>query len=507
MTAKDIIKLTIIGISLMDFLVFTGLFVLYLLVIQFKTNKIEVKIGGILIILFFLTFKFIHIPVFLSYVSFFNITVPGTDYIIITIVWVNILLALGPVLSALYTFIKNLKKQNVYLFEHHVNIIMPIYNEEPKALLKAIESVQNLEYNHKKIHLYLAFDDEEKSPAYNKLVEKWLLEDSTYNEIKEKIKISICRFKHGGKKSAQEGAYKKIKEKYTKEFLENSYLFFIDSDIILNKDCLYEFMKYMKEQDRNSLTGMITCVTSQRTCFLSLYQDVEYISGQLFWRNMEDVFKCTSCLPGAFTMMKYSTFSKVAQRYFDEKEYSDSFDYQRFYLGEDRYLTHLIMMEDPHKIGFCERARCKTNAPDNIMGLLKQRRRWFLGHISNDTWLISSLSLWRKYPLFCMFNFLNNSRNTSIYVYFLYFILYFNEDIPVILWFLHVILPICIYWSLLIYYAFVLKRRVNVIFYTMIVMFQPIFSMMFMYYTLYTFKKRTWGGKRVETKNDEEKNL
>lgn len=75
----------------MDFLVFTGLFVLYLLVIQFKTNKIEVKIGGILIILFFLTFKFIHIPIFLSNVSFFNITVPGTDYIIITIVWVNIL--------------------------------------------------------------------------------------------------------------------------------------------------------------------------------------------------------------------------------------------------------------------------------------------------------------------------------------------------------------------------------------------------------------------------------
>lgn len=503
METKDFIKLTILSVSLIDFFIFTGLFVMYLLVVQFKTKKTNEKIGSIIVLLFFLVFKTLHIPVFLAYLSFLNIRIPHTDYILICLVWVNVVLALGPVITAVITFIKNTKNNDeIVSFDNHINIIMPIYNETQERLLEAIESVKNVTYDYSKIHLFLSFDDTGTSPAYNALVSKWLLEDSDFIEINDKIKISICRFKHGGKKSAQEGALKKIKEKYSTARLNNSYLFFIDSDVILKKDCIYQFIKYMTKTNKNSLTGMITCITSKKNNFLSYYQDIEYVSGQIFWRNMEDFFKATSCLPGAFTFMKWKSFKLVEEEYFSEKEYKDTFDYHRFYLGEDRYLTHLLMQNDPSKIGFCEKARCKTNAPGELSGLLKQRRRWFLGHISNDTWLISSVSLWKTYPLFSLFNFLNNSRNTSIYVYLLYFLIFFNNNIPFILWFLQIILPIIIYWSLIIYYSFSLKRQMNILFYIMIIALQPIFNMLFMYYTIYNFKKRSWGGIRVKKTND-----
>lgn len=243
---------------------------------------------------------------------------------------------------------------------------------------------------------------------------------------------------------------------------------------------------------------MITCITSQNPTFLSFYQDVEYVSGQLFWRNMEDMFGATSCLPGAFTIMKWASFDNLAEEYFSTTTYNDAFDYQRFYLGEDRYMTHLLMEKEPWKIGFCEAARCKTEAPSTLTGLLKQRRRWFLGHISNDTWMISSIRLWKIYPLLTLFNFLNNSRNTSLYIYLLYFVLVLNKNVSLLLWLLYIIAPLCLNWAFIMYYALRLGRKMNIVFYILIIVLQPIFSMMFMYYTIATAKQRTWGGVRVE---------
>ena len=114
--------------------------------------------------------------------------------------------------------------------------------------------------------------------------------------------------------------------------LENSLIFFIDSDIILKPDSLDEFTKYMKYYDKSALTGMITCVTKNQKSFLSYYQDSEYISGKIFWRNLESFRGSTICLPGAFTILKYSFLKKVSDVYFlDGNKYADNADYQRFY--------------------------------------------------------------------------------------------------------------------------------------------------------------------------------
>ena len=38
----------------------------------------------------------------------------------------------------------------------------------------------------------------------------------------------------------------------------------------------------------------------------------------------------------------------------------------------------------------------------------------------------------------------------------------------------------------------------NVVFYVIIVLLQPIFNMLYMYYTIFTIKQQTWGGIRVD---------
>jgi chitin synthase len=507
LSISEIITLVITVVSAIDFIVFVTLFLAFICVVPYKAKKLKTKIVSVIIIVFFIVFKTLHIPMFLSTIPIIHLEIPYAYMVLEILTWSNIVLAIVPLLLAILTatYEKPEKEKLKELSKKKVNIIMPIYNEKPSALFNAIESVRHLEYPKHLIHLYLAFDDNLQPEAFMYMIEIFGLKDIIdiekdliVNIDVDGLMISICRFKHGGKKSAQYGAFKLMESYYTPDVLKKSLLFFIDSDIILKPDSLAHFTYHMKTYNKTCLTGLISCIASGKPNFLTFYQDIEYISGQIFWRNAESYMGSSSCLPGAFVIMKYSTLKKVSDKYFKSHEYKDDFDYQRFYLGEDRYLTHLLMEEEYKKIGFCESARCKTEAPDNLAGLLKQRRRWFLGHISNDTWMISSLKLWQMYPVMCLFNFLNNARNTSIYIYLLYFVLLFNQNVSFTSYFLFILLPLVLNWVFIAAYAMKLRRRMNIFFYFMIVLIQPIFSMMYMYYTIYNIRTRSWGGVRVE---------
>jgi chitin synthase len=473
------------------------------------------------------------IPVFLSTIPFFQIDIPGADIILGVLTWSNIMLAAVPLVLAIVTIvIYRAPKHEILIQQDHkkVNIIMPIYNEDPESLWRAIESVIKLDYGYTTnafsiqkrnlINLYLSFDEgvpkegQLNSDAFVKLMERFNLDiydrRERINVDIDGILIAICRFEHGGKKSAQYGGFKEmekdmiiLEERRTSFKMDESLVFFIDSDIILKSDSLLHFYYYLEKFKKSALTGLISCIASDDPKFITFYQDIEYVSGQIFWRNLESYFNSTTCLPGAFTILRYSFFKKVSEKYFNSNVYEDNADYQRFYLGEDRYLTHLLMEIEPGKLGFCEAARCKTDAPKTVLALMKQRRRWYLGHIANDTWMISSLELWKNYPLLCMFNLLNNTRNTSIYIYLLYFVLLLNKEVSLTLWILFILLPIICNWFFIVIYAFKIKRKMNIMFYIAILLFQPLFSMAYMYYTIWTIKQKSWGGVRVETRKRE----
>jgi chitin synthase len=511
LSVADIIKIVITSISAIDFIIFVVLFLSFMVYVPYKAKETSTKIVSILIMIFFIVFKILHIPVFISTLPI-NFRIPGSDIIIGVLTWTNILLAAVPLFLAVITaFIyKNPKKETLQKFQtKKVNIIMPIYNESPESLLKAVKSVLALDYPKQLIHLYLAFDEgvlPNNSDAFVKLMEYYtLLPSDTRSRIDidlEGVIVSICRFEHGGKKSAQFGAFKEMENDAND--LENSLVFFIDSDIILKNDSLSQFTYFLETKNKSALTGIISCIASENPTFLTFYQDIEYISGQIFWRNLEVYFGSTTCLPGAFTILRYPFLKRVSDTYFNSNVYADNTDYQRFYLGEDRYLTHLLMEIEPWQLGFCEAARCKTDAPNTLSALLKQRRRWYLGHIANDTWMISSLKLWKTYPLLCLFNLLNNTRNTSIYIYLLYFVLLLNKETNIVSWSIFILMPLLLNWFFIAIYALKIRRKMNIVSYCAIVFLQPILSMMYMYYTIWTIRQKSWGGIRVERKKEPE---
>ena len=506
-SVSQIIVLVITGISVIDFIVFCGLFLTFVINVTINAKKWSIKIMSVIIILLFLVFKIMHIPVFLSTVQINDFQIPYTDIILGILTWSNIMLAVVPLFFGVYTgLIKAKPNVKNFNFDDIIFICMPIYNEKPEALWLAIQSIHKLQYNQQKLHLFLSFDDAGTPDAFLYLLFQWKLihciNKSIITIIDNDLTITIIRTPHGGKKSAQFSAFNTINAFYNKSILENAYIFYIDSDIILDKFALGHFMFHMKTYDKTALTGMITCLAKGKQSFLTYYQDIEYISGQILTRNLENTFDSSTCLPGALTILKYTSFKNISDEYFKIVKYKNDFEYHQLYLGEDRLMTHMLMTNN-ERIGYCQYATCKTEAPDTIKGLLKQRRRWFLGHISNDVWMMSSPNIWIKYPLLSAFNFLNNTRNTSIYIYLLYFVLLMNNNVSLLSWLLFIILPMVLLWIFISIHAIKINRKMNIVFYPFILLIQPILSMMYTYYTLYTFKQQGWGS-RVSKKPEEE---
>ncbi len=173
---SDIVKCTITIISFIDFFVFICLFTIFMIAIPYKSKVISTKIISIIVIIFFMLFKGLHIPIFASTISIVELKIPY-DYLMIAILsWINISLAVIPLLIAIYTaFIR--KRPSEQKLQEYMNksvcIIMPIYNEDPIVLWNAIKSIMKLKYNLRKIHLYLSFDDDKEPGEFLYIMKKW----------------------------------------------------------------------------------------------------------------------------------------------------------------------------------------------------------------------------------------------------------------------------------------------------------------------------------------------
>ena len=393
-------------------------------------------------------------------------------------------------------------------------IVMPCYKEEPEVLVTAINSVVDCDYPPSCIHVFLSFDGDQEDELYLSTIEKLgvplILEsyprsiDVTYRNAR----ITVSRFPHGGKRKCQKSTFKLIDKVYTDYLKRNDNLFilFIDSDCILDKVCIQNFMYEMElkpgsKHNMLAMTGIITA-TTEKNSLITLLQDMEYIHGQLFERSIESGCGSVTCLPGALTMLRFSAFRKMAKYYFADKaeQCDDLFDYGKCHLGEDRWLTHLFMIgaKERYQIQLCTGAFCKTEAVQTYKSLLKQRRRWFLGFITNEVCMLTDVRIWRRYPLLCIVRFMNNTIRTTALLFFIMVISILTtsnkiSNLPI--GFLAVSLGLN--WILMIYFGAKL-RRFKVWLYPVMFVINPFFNWVYMVYGIFTAGQRTWGGPRAD---------
>ncbi|KAF9979141.1 hypothetical protein BGZ73_005309 [Actinomortierella ambigua] len=370
-----------------------------------------------------------------------------------------------------------------------VLIVMPVYNELPEVLHVAICSVIDGEYPKEHVHIFISFDNDAVSELYLALIASLGVPESEHyppviDLYYRGVQITVSRFPHGGKRLTQKKTFSLIGTIY-KDYPEKTdhlFVLFIDSDILLHSSTLGNFMWEMElkpgsRKDMLGMTGVITVTTKQNMSFIALLQDMEYVHGQFFGRAIESAVGGVICLPGALTMFRYSAFLKSSDEYFAERDAKDLWDFGRSHLGEDRYLTHLLMAGAVRSkmIQFCHRATCKTEPVMEWRNLMKQRRRWFLGFITNESSLLSDPLMWRKYPFLLAFRMLQNTVfGTSMIAY------------------------------LIIVAVITGVQNMKAWLYPIMFIIGPIVSWFLLVYGVWTANERTWGGPRADASKAEE---
>ncbi|ORY08798.1 chitin synthase-domain-containing protein [Clohesyomyces aquaticus] len=395
-----------------------------------------------------------------------------------------------------------------------VVIIMPCYKEIPEILLRTVDSLVDCEYPPSCLHIFLSFDGDQEDELYLNTIEKLGVPltldtypksiDVTYRSCR----ITVSRFPHGGKRHCQKRTFKLIDKIYTEYLKRNDNLFvlFIDSDCILDKVCIQNFMYEMElkpgsKKNMLAMTGVITS-TTEKNSLITLLQDMEYIHGQLFERSVESGCGAVTCLPGALTILRFSAFRRMAKYYFADKaeQCDDLFDYGKCHLGEDRWLTHLFMIgaKERYQIQMNTGAFCKTEAVQSYRSLLKQRRRWFLGFITNEVCMLTDIRLWKRYPILCIVRFMQNTIRTTALLFFIMVISIITtsqkvKNLPVGF----IAISLGLNWVLMLYFGAKLGRY-KIMLYPVMFIINPFFNWVYMVYGIFTAGQRTWGGPRAD---------
>ena len=201
-------------------------------------------------------------------------------------------------------------------------------------------------------------------------------------------------------------------------------------------------------------------------------------------------------------MLRFSAFRKMAKYYFADKaeQCDDLFDYGKCHLGEDRWLTHLFMIgaKERYQIQLCTGAFCKTEAVQTYRSLLKQRRRWFLGFITNEVCMLTDARLWRRYPLLCIVRFMQNTIRTTALLFFIMVLSIITtsnkvKNLPVGF----IAVSLGLNWLLMLYFGAKL-RRFKIWLYPIMFVINPFFNWVYMVYGIFTAGQRTWGGPRAD---------
>jgi chitin synthase len=435
--------------------------------------------------------------------------------------WTFALLLIVPWLFCIYRLVTSFlgrTRQNKYPLSEETApktvVVMPVYKENPDVLLTAINSVVSCDYPASCIHVFLSFDGDDVDELYLTTVERLGVPltlkkfpssiDVSYNGAR----ITISRFPHGGKRKCQKATFKLI-DKIYEDYLQHHddlFILFIDSDCILDKVCIQNFMYEMElkpgsKRSMLAMTGVITS-TTEKNSLITLLQDMEYVHGQLFERSVESGCGSVTCLPGALTILRFSAFRKLAKYYFASKaeQCDDLFDYGKCHLGEDRWLTHLFMVaaKERYQIQMCTSAFCKTEAVQTFPALVKQRRRWFLGFITNEVCMLTDVRIWRKYPLLCIVRFMQNTIRTTALLFFIMVLSIVTtstkiRDLPIGF----IAVSLGLNYLLMMYFGIKI-RRFKAWLYPIMFIVNPFFNWIYMVYGIFTAGQRTWGGPRAD---------
>lgn len=170
------------------------------------------------------------------------------------------------------------------------------------------------------------------------------------------------------------------------------YILMVDSDTEVYPDALTRLVSCMLHDSR--IIGLCgeTELCNEDKSWTTRIQVYEYYISHHLVKAFESLFGSVTCLPGCFCMYRIRTpgkrepliISPAIIHGYSDNQVDTLHKKNLLHLGEDRYLTTLMMKTFPqYKMVFTPYARCRTVAPDRWHVLLSQRRRWINSTIHN----------------------------------------------------------------------------------------------------------------------------
>ena len=223
-----------------------------------------------------------------------------------------------------------------------VTITVPAYNEEV-VIEKALLSLKEQTYPNLEI---LVIDDGSKDRTFIKA------KRLEYNQGNRSLKV--YRKPNGGKANAIN---------YGIEHSTGELIMVVDADSKLDPDAVELMAEHFDNEEIAAVAGSVY-VSNQHTLLTKL-QALEYVEGLNMVRNGQAFLKLVNIIPGPIGMFRKSALYEVGL--YDDDTFAEDCD------------VTLKLISHNYKIEFESDAVAYTEAPENLLDLIKQRYRWTRG--------------------------------------------------------------------------------------------------------------------------------
>ena len=287
------------------------------------------------------------------------------------------------------------------------------------------------------------------------------------------------------------------------------FVLMIDADTVVQEDAINQLVSHMNKDLKIAGISGETKLANERRSWVTMVQVYEYFVSHHMAKAFESLFGSVTCLPGCFCMYRVrlaNTNRPILVSQSLLKDYSenrvDSLHLKNLlHLGEDRYLTTLMMKHFPDlKTRYTPFAQCATVAPDTWKVLRSQRRRWINSTVHNLFELLFIEGMCSTCCLSMRFVVLLDLVATFVQpasvLYILYLIYTYIYDKTTAFPLISIIMLSAIY-GLQVFFFVIRGQLQNVGWMVFYILAMPLFAFYLPIYAFWNFDDFSWGNTRV----------
>ncbi len=267
-----------------------------------------------------------------------------------------------------YLHQRELSQGGVYENYPFVSIIVPAFNEA-EVIQSSLASLLELRYPYYEI---IAVDDGSTDGTFEKMKE---FEGNHYG-----VRVSVYRKENSGKAEALNYGIRRSKAPI---------VVCMDSDSRLTAEALRYAVYHFRDPHVGAVAGNVKVIN--RHNIWTKLQALEYIEGLNIVRNAQAFFRSVNVIPGPIGIFRRKAIEGTGG--YDSDTFAEDFD------------MTVKILADGWKINYEPKAIAYTEAPEELLDIIKQRYRWCRGilqalrkqrHLLTETSgvITTPLSLW-----------------------------------------------------------------------------------------------------------------